>query len=138
MSILTLDEIEAIYADGKGMEEFARAIERAVVTKNGPAEMIALREELAGCHKRANEICGKLLAAQLDARKMRDAQDVIRIEAEILTTASKGTYPLPYENVERIGRTILAAIAPEKKPCPVLGAHNGDGSPTPGCTCGKS
>lgn len=33
MSLLTKDEIEAIYADGKGMEEFARAIERRVLEK---------------------------------------------------------------------------------------------------------
>jgi hypothetical protein len=71
MTVLTLDDIEAVYKDGKGMEEFARAIERRVLEKR---------------HDVANDICAKLIRAELDVklaqRREMDAWHEAAIQAD--------------------------------------------------------
>ena len=45
------------------------------------------------------------------AREMSIVLGMIETEADILTTASKGSYQLPITSVEKIGRNIKAALA---------------------------
>lgn len=50
------------------------------------------------------------LVAEARDRERSIALGMINTEAEILTTASKGTHQIPISSVEKIGRNILAAL----------------------------
>ncbi len=46
--------------------------------------------------------------------------------------------PTPAPKADDLKNHPFCTVSPDAKPCPMLMAHNGDGSPTLGCTCARA